>query len=92
MSEHDEHLRELGTQLPWDRPDAARRDAVRSSLLVAAAEDNARPATRWYVIGGAFAAGALAAAAAVLLFVRADDRPAPVASAARIEASPAAQF
>ena len=92
MSEHDESLRELGTQLPWDRPDAARRDAVRSSLLVAAAEDNARPTTRWYVIGGAFAAGALAAAAAVLLFVRSADRTAPVASAARIEASPAAQY
>jgi TolA-binding protein len=91
MIEHDEPLRELGTQLPWDRPDAARRDAVRSSLLVEAAERAARPTTRWYVIGGAFAAGALAAAAAVLMFLGTDERPAPV-SAARIEASPAAQF
>src|SRR6266542_37229 len=92
MNEHDDRLRELGTQLPWDRPEPARRDAVRSSLLVAAAERDSRPATRWYVIGGAFAAGALAAAAAVLLFLRTTDKPAPVASAARIDASPAAQF
>jgi TolA-binding protein len=91
MSEHDERLRELGTQLPWDRPDAARRNAVRSALLVAAAERESRPSTRWYVIGGAFAAGALAAAAAVLLFVHAGERTAPAVSAARIEASPAAQ-
>lgn len=88
--EHDDRLRELGTQLPWDRPDPARRDAVRSALLVAAAERDTRPSTRWYIVGGAFAAGALAAAAAVLLFVRSDERPTPI-SAARIDASPAAE-
>ncbi len=90
MSEQDERLRELGHELPWDRPDPARRDGVRSALLVAAAERDTRPSTRWYVVGGAFAAGALAAAAAVLLFVGGDERPAPQ-TAARIEASPAAQ-
>ena len=31
MTDHD--LRELGKQLPWDRPDAERRDAARASLL-----------------------------------------------------------
>src|SRR4051794_15865988 len=93
MSEqHDERLRELGRELPWDRPEPTRRDAVRSSLLVAAGEGSARPKARWYLIGGAFAAGALAAAAAVLLFVRASDNPAAVASNARIAPSPAAQF
>ncbi|HEY5948326.1 MAG TPA: tetratricopeptide repeat protein [Kofleriaceae bacterium] len=92
MSEHDDRLRELGKELPWDRPEPVRRDAVRSSLLVAAAERDARPNTRWYVIGGAFAAGAIAAAAAVLLFVHGSDKPAPVVSKAQISASLTAQF
>ena len=82
MSEQDERLRELGHELPWDRPDPARRDGVRSALLVAAAERDTRPSTRWYVVGGAFAAGALAAAAAVLLFVGGDERTAPQTAAA----------
>lgn len=91
MSEHDNRLRELGTQLPLDRPDPARRDAVRSALLVAAAEDHTRPAPRWYLVSGAFAAGALAAVAAVLLLMRGSARP-DLPSAARIDASPSAQF
>ncbi|HSK01908.1 MAG TPA: hypothetical protein VK932_11730, partial [Kofleriaceae bacterium] len=86
----DDGLAELGKELPWDRPDPARRDAVRSELLVAAAERDPRPRMRWYVIGGAFAAGALAAAAAVLLLVQADERPVPIESAARLETAPAA--
>jgi TolA-binding protein len=85
-------LRELGAHLPWDRPDPARRDAVRSALLVEAAERSARPATRWYVIGGAFAVGALAAADAVLVLVRSPEHPAAAVSSARVEASPAAQL
>ena len=84
----DDQLRELGSQLPWDRPDAARRDAVRSALLVAAAEQRTRPSLRWYVIGGVFAAGALAAAAVLLLVLRAPQvQP---QSVARIETSAAA--
>lgn len=92
MNEHDDRLRELGTQLPYDQPDPARRDAVRSALLVAAAEGDARrPAARWYIVGGAFAAGALAAAA-LFFIVRPVEKPTLAPSAARIDASPAAQF
>jgi TolA-binding protein len=73
----DDLLRDLAKDLPHDRPDPARRDAVRASLL-AQVEDDVRPAPlpgrRWLVVGGAFAAGALAAAALALLLVR-DDRP-----------------
>ena len=87
MSDNDE-LREVGKQLPWDKPDAARREAVRSALLVAAAEGTGRVGTRWPVVAGAFALGAIAAAAAVLLVVRR-----PVAeSHAQIEASASADF
>src|SRR5215216_2132560 len=60
----DDELRQLGKELPWDRPDDTRRDAVRSSLLLAAAKAGTRPASRsrYVAVGGAFAAGALAAA------------------------------
>jgi TolA-binding protein len=92
MSEHDDRLRELGRELPCDRPDPARRDAVRSALLVAAAERTTRPSARWYLIGGAFAAGAVAAAVAVFLLAGDGARQAPAPSAARVEASPAAQI
>jgi TolA-binding protein len=69
----DDQLRELGKQLPWDRPDPARRDALRSSLLVEASE-GARPIVRrrWLLVGTAFATGALAAAAVALVLVRDD--------------------
>ncbi len=64
-------LQELGKQLPWDRPDAARREAVRSSLLVAAADTPPRRSSRALLAGAGFVAGALAAAAVALLLVRA---------------------
>jgi TolA-binding protein len=63
-------LRDLAKDIPYERPTAARRDAIRSSLLVAAAE-SARPAApRRWPIGVAFAAGALAAAAIAVIIVR----------------------
>jgi len=68
---NDDRLRELGKQLPWERPDAERGEAVRSSLLVAATEDDAGShRKRWLLVGGGFAAGALAAAAIALVIAR----------------------
>jgi hypothetical protein len=92
-------LRELGKELPWDRPDAGRRDAVRSSLLIAAAEGTP-PARRhrWLGVGAAFAAGALAAAAAAFVLLPGgpgdpEDREASrPAGAARITASSGARL
>lgn len=65
-----DRLRDLAKDLPWDKPDAERREALRSSLLVAAAESKAMPRRRWLVAGGAFAAGVLAAAAIALVVTR----------------------
>jgi hypothetical protein len=89
-------LSELGKQLPWHRPDAERREAVRSALLVAVSEGEAqRPRRPWALAGAGFAAGALAAAAIVLLVVR-PHAPASVAAPqiayAQIEASSAAEL
>lgn len=91
----DALLRELGTQLPYDRPDHDRREAVRSSLLVAATTERApAPDRRWLLVGGGFVAGALAAAAAVLVIAR-PATPAPTtlasASSGAAEAQPYAQ-
>lgn len=69
-SDDDDRLRTLGRELPWDRPDDARREAVRSSLLLAAREQREAPRSRWPLIGGGFVAGALAAAAVTLVIVR----------------------
>lgn len=78
----DELLRDLAKDLPFERPTAARRDAIRSSLLVEAAESTARPVAprRWPIVVG-FAAGALAAAAIAMLVIR---RPAPVIERANL--------
>lgn len=78
----DDLLRELAKDLPFERPTAARRDAVRSSLLVEAAESTRAVATtrRWPIAVG-FAAGALAAAAIAVLVLR---RPAPVIERANL--------
>jgi hypothetical protein len=92
MSEHEEELRELGKQLPWDRPDDARREAVRSSLLVAASTSDERVRTRWFVVGGAFATGAIAAAAAMLLVMRSGGERVQAQPKAEIEASTSADF
>ncbi|HEY5932997.1 MAG TPA: hypothetical protein VIU61_00085 [Kofleriaceae bacterium] len=90
----DDQLRDLAKDLPHDRPDPARRDAVRSSLLEQVA-DEVRPTPfarkRWLVVGGAFAAGALAAAALALILVR-DDRPLTVSNPAQITASSEARL
>ena len=67
MTDHDESLRELAKQLPWDRPDVGRREAVRSQLLVAASEGDEIRRARW-PLPVAFG-GALAAAAAIVLVV-----------------------
>ncbi|HEU0033087.1 MAG TPA: tetratricopeptide repeat protein [Kofleriaceae bacterium] len=93
----DDLLRELANELPWDRPDAARRDRVRSSLLVEASlsEPTATSTTsrrRVTLAGLAFAAGAMAAAAIALVVVR-DDDPDPISPfAAEITASAEAQL
>ncbi|HUJ63142.1 MAG TPA: tetratricopeptide repeat protein [Kofleriaceae bacterium] len=91
MSDDDDRLRELAAELPWDRPDDARRDAVRSALLVAAARPG-RTGSRWPVVAAAFAAGALAAAAALLLVVRGRDDASPAAPHAQIDAPETASF
>ena len=72
-------LQELGKQLPWDRPDAARREAVRSSLLSAAADAPPARSGRAFLVGAGFVAGALAAAAVALIVVRASPMASPSA-------------
>src|SRR5690242_14877958 len=89
MSLDDDQLRELANQLPYDRPDDARREAVRASLLQAAAADDAkRPA--WRIAAAGFVAGALAAAAALLVVVHSSHAPAPGAPAALAVPTPPA--
>jgi hypothetical protein len=89
----DDLLRELGKELPWDRPDAARRDAVRSSLLVRAAEGEPRSSRRrWLPLGAAFAAGALAAAAAAIVLAPRAPDPSWPAGAAQITTSSGARL
>lgn len=95
MSDQEEHLRELGRQLPWGRPDEARRDALRESILAAAETAHAGRGMRWGWVGGAFAAGALAAAAVALFVLRGgSESPGGAAESAhaQIEASSAADF
>lgn len=85
-------LTELGKQLPWHRPDAARREVVRSNLL-AAVRDGVPGAAprRWPLVAAGFAAGALAAAAIALLVMRPQHAAAP-ASYAQIESSSGAEL
>jgi outer membrane biosynthesis protein TonB len=86
----DDRLDELGRQLPFDRPDEARREAVRASLLAAAKHEHEAPRPRYKLIAATFAAGALAAAAATYVIVRPSAQPtAPIA--AQIEASGSAE-
>ncbi len=87
----DDLLRELGKELPYERPDDARREGVRASLLAAASRREELPPQRWRVFA-AFGAGALAAAAIAMVVI---GRRAPVArvvESARIESSSAAQL
>ncbi|MBA3459826.1 MAG: hypothetical protein H0T46_07685 [Deltaproteobacteria bacterium] len=65
----DEDLKEMGKQLPYERPDRSRTEAVRGNLMSAAAvPEPARP-RRWLLLGSGFAAGALCAAVATALLV-----------------------
>jgi TolA-binding protein len=100
----DDQLKELARELPVDRPDAARREAVRSQLLAAAeTDDGQRGGIRWWHVGAGFAAGVVAAAAAIALMWRPSGHAAPDASGdvaavmaraprAAIEASAQANF
>ncbi len=92
----DESLRELGKQLPHDRPDLDRRESVRASLLAAATVPQQPNARRWLLAGGGFAAGALAAAAIAIILIRprAESVTTPAAheAYARIESSSAAEL
>ncbi|MBV8758891.1 MAG: tetratricopeptide repeat protein [Deltaproteobacteria bacterium] len=76
----DAALADLARELPTHAPDDTRREAVRSSLLAAASADRAAPRPRWPLVGAGFAAGALAAAAIVLVVVRARPSGSPNAS------------
>jgi TolA-binding protein len=90
----DETLRELGKQLPHDRPTPDRSDGVRASLLAAATAPQVPEPRRWRFVGGGFAAGVLAAAAVAILVLRPHGgepaAPATHAAYAQIESSSAA--
>lgn len=92
----DESLRELGKQLPHDRPDLDRRESVRASLLASASAPQQHRARGWLLVGGGFAAGALAAAAIAIVVIRPHTEPvtttAPHEAYARIESSSAAEL
>ena len=89
-----DRLRELGKQLPYERPDHERREALRSSLLVAAAHaESSTGRKRWLLVGGGFAAGALAAAAIAVVVISPRETVAPVRVAhARIDAPATAKL
>lgn len=87
---NDDTLRDLAAHLPHDRPSVDRAERVRSSLLAAATQPAQPRPRRWLLVGGGFAAGALAAAAIAVLVLR-SPAPAPSHEAyARIESSSAA--
>src|SRR5512133_411089 len=89
---NDDKLRELGRELPFDRPDVDRRESVRASLLLAADATPPRRSRRGLAFATAgFAAGVLAAAAIALLLVR-PARPTPPGPRAQITASPTAEL
>jgi TolA-binding protein len=70
----DDQLKELARDLPVDRPDTTRREAVRSRLLAAAEDDDGhRGGVRWRHVGAGFAVGAVAAAAAIAVVWRPAD-------------------
>ena len=87
----DKEIAELGKQLAYDRPDEARVDNVRAVLLAAAKAD-VPERSRWLLVGGAFATGALAAAAAVMLVMRPHHAAPTIDDVASITASSAADF
>lgn len=90
----DDLLHDLGKELPYDAPDAERRDAVRSSLLAAATRRSEVKPQRWRV-GVAFGLGAIAAAAVAIVYVK-QHQPVSAAAAtlekAYIESSAGAEL
>ena len=85
-----DQLDELGHELPWDRPDDARRAAVRSSLLAAVADDRLPASRRRWTLGVAFAGGVAAAAIAALVVW--PHTGAESKHLVEVEASPSAQL
>ena len=88
----DDQLSVLAKQLDAPAPDEQRVEAMRVSLLRAAAEDRREPRSRWPFVIGGFSAGALAAAATVVMVLHAGHGAAPAEHRAQIEASAAADF
>ncbi len=86
----DDNLRDLAGQLPYDRPVAERTEGVRAALLAAAAVPAQPSPRRWLLVGGGFAAGALAAAAIAVLVLRSPSTTPVHEAYARIESTSAA--
>ncbi len=86
----DDTLRELATQLPYDRPGIDRTESVRASLLAAAVVPVPPIPRRWLLVGGGFVVGALAAAAIAVVVLRSSPSSSPHEAYARIESSSAA--
>ena len=93
-----DQLSALAKQLDAPAPDEQRVEAMRASLLHAAAEDRREDKPRWPFVVGGFSAGAFAAAATVMMVFHFSHGAAkPVAidrdeHRAQIEASSAADF
>jgi TolA-binding protein len=91
-------LSALAKQLDPPAPDEHRVEAMRASLLRAAADDRREVKPRWPFVVGGFSAGAFAAAATVMMVVHFSHGTTKVAAAdseehrAQIEASAAADF
>jgi TolA-binding protein len=103
----DRELAELAREIPWNPPDAARREALREAIVLEARETTASPpaprSRRGLWLGGA-AVVAVAAAAVAIVALRGGGAPAPgsaelpapaVVTAthrAKVQASSAADF
>jgi len=92
-----DQLSALAKQLDAPAPDEQRVEAMRASLLRAAAEDRREVKPRWPFVVGGFSAGAFAAAATVMMVFHFNHAPQTVAvesdeHRAQIEASSAADF
>jgi TolA-binding protein len=93
-----DQLSALAKQLDAPTPDEQRVEAIRASLLRAAADDRREVKPRWPFVVGGFSAGAFAAAATVMMVVHFGHGTAKIVAAdseehrAQIEASAAADF
>ncbi|MFT3697606.1 MAG: tetratricopeptide repeat protein [Kofleriaceae bacterium] len=90
MSDHDD-LKDLVKQLDPPAPTESRVEAMRVSLLQAAAEPRHEEKARWPFLAAGFGAGALAAAATAVLVLHHGAVPVQE-ERAQIEASTAADF